>query len=79
VYVARGYAKFTGDDLEGFPRPAIPTFADVPTQEWSYKEVEYCVAREVVKGYDDGLYHPAVIVTRDQMAVYICRAFELAM
>ena len=79
VYVARGYAKFTGDDLEGFPRPAIPTFADVPTQEWFYKEVEYCVAREVVKGYDDGLYHPAVIVTRDQMAVYIARAFGLAM
>jgi len=30
----------------------------------------------VVKGYDDG-YHPGEIVKRDQMAMYICRAFEL--
>ncbi|MFB3879846.1 MAG: S-layer homology domain-containing protein [Armatimonadota bacterium] len=79
VYIARGYAKFTGDDLAGFPRPVIPTFTDVPTQDWFYKEVEYCVARDVVKGYDDGLYHPTVIVTRDQMAVYVARAFEVAM
>jgi hypothetical protein len=31
----------------------------------------------VVQGYLDGNYHPADIVTRDQMAVYVARAFEL--
>jgi hypothetical protein len=30
-----------------------------------------------VNGYGDGLYHPERPVTRDQMAVYIARAFEL--
>ncbi len=31
---------------------------------------------EVVLGYDDGTYRPAVEVTRDQMAVYIARALK---
>jgi hypothetical protein len=31
----------------------------------------------VVEGYADGRYYPANLVTRDQMAVYIARAFEL--
>jgi peroxiredoxin len=39
--------------------------------------VEYCVENGVVAGFLDGLYHPEVVVTRDQMAVYIQRAFEL--
>jgi hypothetical protein len=30
-----------------------------------------------VAGYPDGLYHPEVVVTRDQMAVYVARAFGL--
>jgi hypothetical protein len=31
----------------------------------------------VVKGYDDGTYRPGDPVTRDQMAVYVARAFKL--
>ena len=31
----------------------------------------------VVKGYPDGSYQPAGVVTRDQMAVYVARAFKL--
>ena len=31
----------------------------------------------VVQRYDDGLYRPEIVVTRDQMAVYVARAFEL--
>jgi hypothetical protein len=32
-----------------------------------------------VGGYEDGLYRPEYVCTRDQMAVYVARAFELAM
>jgi hypothetical protein len=31
----------------------------------------------VVAGFDDGLYHPEMVVTRDQMAVFIFRGFDL--
>jgi hypothetical protein len=49
----------------------------VPDTFWACKQVEYCVCQRVVKGYDDGRYRPEVVVTRDQMAVYIARAFDL--
>ena len=39
--------------------------------------MEYCVENGVVAGYLGGLYHPDYVVTRDQMAVYVARAFGL--
>jgi len=52
---------------------------------WAYKHIEYCVEHGIVQGYpyaqeDDSvlyLYQPDDVVTRDQMAVYIARAFGL--
>jgi archaellum component FlaF (FlaF/FlaG flagellin family) len=76
VYVARAMVAPGGD--AAIPDPVPPaTFPDVATTYWAYKQVEYCVGQGVVKGYDDGNYHPANPVTRDQMAVYIARAFGL--
>ncbi len=78
AFVARAMVTPSGD--VGIPDPVPPaTFSDVPSDFWAYKQVEYCVGQGVVKGYDDGLYHPEWVVTRDQMAVYICRAFQLPM
>ena len=80
VYIARSIVDPTGDDgLDSYLIPTAPTFDDVPTDYWSFKYVEYCYAAGVVQGYDDGLYHPDTLVTRDQMAVYIARAFQLPM
>jgi hypothetical protein len=47
------------------------------TPSWAYKHVEYCVGQDAVKGYDDGLHHPQYPCTRDQMAVYVAREFDL--
>jgi len=78
VYVARAMVAPGGD--AAIPDPVPPaTFPDVPDTFWAYKQVEYCVGQGVVKGYDDGLYHPEIVVTRDQMAVFVARAFELPM
>jgi len=80
VYVARalagGMAIPTG--------PAVGKFVDVPDADpgpahWAYDEVEYCVARGVVAGYDPTHYLPAGQVDRGQMAVYVTRAFRLPM
>jgi hypothetical protein len=72
VYIARALAGGESGIPSG---PVIPHFNDVPAGTWAYKHVEYCYSQEVVAGYLDGLYHPEYIVTRDQMAVYVARAF----
>jgi PKD repeat protein len=78
VYVARAIATPTGDaGLVGYVPASPRNFTDVPSDFWAYKYVEYCVENGVVQGYGDGLYHPEVVVTRDQMAVYVARAFAL--
>jgi hypothetical protein len=76
VYIARGIAG--GDDnVPSFS--GEPTFADVPIGFWAVDYVEYIAdpRRAVTEGYPDGLYHPEVMVSRDQMAVYVARAFSL--
>jgi len=80
VYIARSIVDPTGDDgLDSYLRPIVPSFEDVPTEYWSYKYVEYCYNTGVVQGYGDELYHPDAPLTRDQMAVYVARAFQLPM
>jgi len=73
VYVARAMADGDANVPDG---PETASFADVATDYWAYKYVEYAKDQGVVGGYWDG-YHPAEIVTRAQMAVYVCRAFDL--
>jgi len=72
VYIARALAG--GDS--GVPAgPGTPSFPDVGTDFWAYKYVEYIADADVTQGYPDGSYHPEVVVSRDQMAVYVSRAF----
>jgi len=52
-------------------------FADVPLDYWAGEQIEACVLADIVGGYTDGTYRPTVAVTRDQMAVYVARAFAL--
>jgi len=71
VFVARAVV---GGDANVPLGPAQPSFADVLTNFWAYKYIEYLKTRNVVHGYSDGLYHPEFDVTRAQMAVFIARA-----
>ena len=78
AFVARAIAEPIGEQgMEGYEAPADPTFADVPTSMWCYTHVEYLSELGIVSGYPDGLYRPTATVTRDQMAVYVARAFGL--
>jgi hypothetical protein len=79
VYVARAMVAPSGEAGLADYVPADPrNFPDVASTFWAYKHVEYCVEHGVVQGYLDGYYYPGNVVTRDQMAVYVCRAFDLA-
>ena len=78
VFIARSVANPTGEEgLTSYAPPPSATFPDMPTDHWAYKHVEYVKSKEIVKGYPDGTYQPDVVVTRDQMAVYVARAFQL--
>jgi len=82
VFVARAIVTPTDrPDLPSYTPPETATFPDVATDHWAYKYIEY-IAQDsvaVTQGYDDGNYRPDAIVTRDQMAVYVQRAFQLPM
>ncbi len=82
IFVARSMVAPAGD--AGIPDAAPPyRFPDVPgaTNEWLWclNHVAHIAGQGVSGGYPDGMYHPEYEVTRDQMAVYIQRAFDLPM
>lgn len=72
AYITRG---IVGGDEFVPTGPARATFPDVPTDYWAFKYIEFAVADGVVLGFPDGSYGPIGNVTRDQMAVFIWRAF----
>jgi len=71
MYIARGMVGSTSIP----PGPPTPSFPDVPTSDIAYNSVEYLKTNSVVGGYPDGYYHPLDSVTRDQMGVFVYRAF----
>ncbi len=78
AFIARAVCTPTGDaGLAGYQPPATPSFSDVVAGSWAYTYVEYCKTHGIVFGYADGSYQPSLPVTRDQMAVYVARAFNL--
>jgi Tol biopolymer transport system component len=77
AFIAR--AMLGGD--ANVPNPGCsddaPVFPDITCDFWARKYIQYLKGYGVTGGYEDGLYHPEDIVTRDQMAVYVARAFGL--
>jgi len=78
VFIARSIVTPTGEaGLADYEPTLTPSFLDIPADFWSYRHIEYVAAEGVAGGYYDGLYHPENPVDRAQMAVFICRAFDL--
>ncbi len=69
---ARGWVSI-GDDM----KIDVAVFPDVPAEFWAGTAIQACVANGVVLGYPDGLYRPYLNISRDQMAVFVSRAFDL--
>jgi beta propeller repeat protein len=74
AYIGRAIAG--GDSFFETYTPAGQTFPDIQPGDWAYKYVEYIAEQDVTQGYPDGLYHPEIDCSRDQMAVYVARAFD---
>jgi hypothetical protein len=76
VYMAR--LRAGGDAAVGEPTGA-PSFPDIEPSHWAYRYIEYAKNAGIVQGFPDGNYHPGLAVTRDQMAVFVARTFDLPM
>jgi uncharacterized repeat protein (TIGR02543 family) len=77
VFIARAIVTPTGDaGLKSYVPPTHPDFPDANASFWAYTYIEYLYSQNIVHGYQDGTYRPDVPVTRDQMAVYVQRAFQ---
>ncbi len=70
VYVSRALA---GNDQNVPEGPAEASFADVPSDYWAYRYIEYAKDQQIALGFPDGLFHPAEAVNRGQMAVFVAR------
>jgi hypothetical protein len=57
------------------PDPTADLFLDVPVGFWADNEIGACVDHAVVAGYLDGNYHGDWTLSRDQLAVFMYRAF----
>ena len=77
VYMARAMVAPTTSVLADYVPSDPCNFSDVTTDHWAYTYVEFCVEQGIVGGYPEGDYRPDVVATREQMAVYVARAFEL--
>jgi hypothetical protein len=53
-------------------------FNDVPTTHWAAAWIKQLAAEGITGGCGNGNYCPAFVVTRDQMAVFLCRTFGIA-
>jgi hypothetical protein len=54
-------------------------FTDVPPEDPACRFVHYMAAEGVTAGCGPGIYCPANAVSRDQMAVFVTKAFDLAL
>ncbi|HNA88653.1 MAG TPA: S-layer homology domain-containing protein, partial [Anaerolineales bacterium] len=59
------------------PPPATGTFGDVPADYWAAAWIEQLASEAITSGCASGLYCPDTPVTRDQMAVFLVKAFNL--
>jgi hypothetical protein len=59
------------------PPAATGVFSDVPVTHWAAAWIEELAAEGITGGCGTGTYCPGTAVTRDQMAVFLVRAFSL--
>lgn len=59
------------------PPAATGVFTDVPTTHWAASWIEQLAAEGITGGCGAGIYCPATVVNRAQMAVFLVRTFNL--
>ena len=58
--------------------PDVPTFKDVPKDNWAYPFIETAVANNLISGVSGDSFAPKNRITREQMAVILVRSLQLS-
>ena len=58
---------------EGSPSAGVSSFQDVAPSQYYSSAVSWASANKVVNGYEDGLFRPDQMITREQMAAILYR------
>jgi len=61
----------------GFTEKTSINFTDVKESDWFYEEVQKAIYAGYMAGYSDTLFGPTDYITREQVAVIICRLYGL--
>lgn len=56
----------------------LPTFADVRVNDWFAKDVAAAFKAVIIKGKTDRIFAPGDVITREEMAVMLARAYPVA-
>lgn len=63
----------TPEIFEPSETPTFQHYADVSDNAWYAEAVNSMTEGRLLKGYDDGLFHPDDVITAGQLATIICR------
>ena len=63
-----------GDPPNGYCQ-GLPPFNDVPANSWACGHIKRLIEEGITQGCGNGNYCPAKIVTREEMAAFLARAF----
>ena len=63
--------------LQVSPAPAVPTFGDVPVNDFGFQFIEALAAAGITQGCGEGNFCPDVPLTRRMAAVFLARALGL--
>lgn len=71
------YAQHTGNleygnEWDGYVKPTVQTFTDVPEGHWAKENIDRVVFKKWFSGYPDGTFHPNASITRaEAMTVFV--------
>ena len=71
------FYRLLTDESRAFYETSAKVFPDVPTGEWYSKEIATLARANVLRGYDDGNFHPFDFITRAQLAAILNRVTVL--
>jgi len=76
-YITRAEFITMTNSIFGFQAQKDVSFSDVSASDWFYREIAKATAAGYLKGYKDNTVRPEQQITREEVAVLLCRLASL--